>query len=354
MLESLHLVDFRCHARKDLRGIGPRPVWVAPNGAGKSSILEAVCFLSRVKSFRTGQSRELVAWGARSCGVSGRVLSDDGSAELLKIEWSAEKRTLTRGANEGVSFREYWGGLPTVVLQNDDRQLVRGGGQMRRQWADTLMSWLYPGYLARVQRAGALLREKNALLRNPAVDVALWGPLTEQLREQTAAIHEARSTFTTEAGPLLEVHYGELAGRPGRTDFTRKSDIPRLLETADADLRRREQETGAALLGPQRDDWVCACDGVDLRTYGSEGQQKALALTMRLLEVFLVEKHTGRRPLLLVDDALNELDAARQGLFWEKLPRATPVWYATTRDELVPDGQGFEKQALLAMPPTDG
>jgi len=338
MLTDLHLQDFRCHAAAHYRGLGPRVAFVGQNGRGKTTLLEAAYFLARVKSFRTHQNRELIAWGRPACGVSGHFTGEPDS--FLKVTWSPDDRTLTAG-NEELSFRHYWGRCLVTVIQNTDRQLVQGAAQIRRQWVDSLISTFDPAYLEAVQAGHLLLRQKNALLRQDRPDRGTWDALTGQLRRHGETIQRARSGFTTQAAPLLSRFYADLSGGKEQLALRHADDLSRQLSRPDEELWRRETELRVARLGPHRDDWDMELDGQSLRQFGSEGQQKSAVLALRDVEVALVREKRGRWPILLIDDAVNELDAARQEHFWNRLPKEAQILFAATRTDHLPAGLGF-------------
>lgn len=340
MLRALHLSDFRCHAEAHFRDLGRRVAFVGANGRGKTSILEAVHFLARVKSFRAHQNRELIAWGREACGVSGHFHGTPD--DFLKVVWSPDERSLTAGMEPGLSFRAYWGRCLVVAFQNTDRQLVQGAAQVRRQWVDSLISTFDPAYLAAVQAAHLLLRQKNALLRQERPDRGTWEALTAQLRHHGAVIREARAAFTAQAAPLLAPFYADLAGGRETLAVRLVDELGRQLDKPDSALWEREGALRAARLGPHRDDWELELDGRPLRHFGSEGQQKSAVLALRDVEIALVREKRGRWPILLIDDAVNELDAARQEHFWSRLPAEAQILLATTRADRLSPALGFD------------
>jgi DNA replication and repair protein RecF len=343
MLTSLHLADYRCHADAHFRDLGPRVAFVGENGRGKTTLLEAVYFLARVKSFRTHQNRELIAWGKPACGVSGRFTNEPDA--FLKVTWSPDDRTLTAG-NEALSFRQYWGRCLVTVFQNSDRQLVQGAAQNRRQWVDSLISTFDPAYLEAVQASHLLLRQKNALLRQDHPARGTWVALNDQLRRHGEWIARARGEFTAQVAPLLGRFYGDLSQGKETLLLRHTDELSRQLARSDADLWNRETEIQQARLGPHRDDWEFDLDGQAMRQFGSEGQQKSAVLALRDVEMALVKEKCGRWPTLLIDDAVNELDAGRQELFWSRLPPDAQILLATTRTDRLPASLGFSVISL--------
>jgi DNA replication and repair protein RecF len=329
MLAALHICNFRCHADLKLEDFSSFNLLLGANGKGKTSVLEAIYFLSRCRSFRTHQTRELIHWSGTEFGISGSFSGRD--FKRLKVEWSEERRNLAVDQAENLSFREFWGKAPTVIFQNSDRQIIVDGAQARRQWSDGLLASIHPGYLAIIQRAQLLLKQKNALLRQDWPEQALWLALTEQLAEISREVLRYRREFTEKAAPLLQQSYQALTGNAETLSIRYVPKIVRYLEMSRDELWQHERERRLALLGPHRDDWEIQLFEKSLRDFGSEGQVKSASLALRILESQLIYENTGGWPILLIDDALTDLDVNRQQKFWQILPANAQVFYATTR-----------------------
>jgi DNA replication and repair protein RecF len=339
MLTGLHLQNFRCHTERHCRGLGRRVAWVGPNGRGKTSILEAIHVLARVRSFRTYQNRELIAWGASAFGVAGEFAGMP--FQKLKVVWSPEQRILEVDGVPAATFRDYWGRFLVTSFQNADRQLVQGAAALRRQWADGLAAALDPAYLPALQAAQLLLRQKNALLRQDVPDRAVWDSLTYQLRQHSGVIAAARRVLAAAAAPWVQAAYARLGGGREVLSLRLLDETSRQMARADDELWARETALRTARLGPHRDDWEIELDGRPLRQFGSEGQQKSAALALRFAETELIRQARGTWPAVLIDDVVNELDGARQEAFWSLLPEEAQVFVATTRLDLLPAGAGF-------------
>lgn len=344
MLNELRLQQFRCYTSRSIEGLEQRNAFLGENGKGKTSLLEAIYFLTRCRSFRTHQTRDLIHWGGGMLGVSGDFTGQP--VQRLKVEWSVDDRTLTINESSNSSFREYWGQVLSVVFQNSDRHILQGPAQLRRQWMDGLIASIKPDYLQWIQRAQLLLKQKNAFLRKNPRDRGIWNSLTDQQEEGVRLIYETRVSFTNQAAPVLESAYQTLTGKKESLCMTYEAEIPRQLSRTREKLWDMERQFGTAQLGPHRDDWKFQLDGKMLRAFGSEGQVKSGALSLRLLEVFLMREQAGRWPLLLIDDALNDLDTGRKEQFWGLVPSEAQLFYATPQLELLPGGPEFRIYSL--------
>lgn len=340
MLKELRLINFRCYPEYHLKDLSIKNAFLGSNGKGKTSLLEAIYFLTRCRSFRTHQTRDLIHWGSTQLGVAGDFEAE--TVKKLKTEWSVEERLLYLNERAHISFREYWGQVHCVIFQNSDRHLLQGPAQLRRQWVDGLISSVNPDYLQFIQRAQLLLKQKNAFLKKTPLDRNLWNCLTDQLEELTKAIHLERENFTCSAAPELEEIYQLLTERKENLQIHYEAEIPRQLQRSREKLWEMENQFHAAQLGPHRDDWKFQLKDQSIRAFGSEGQVKSAALALRLLEVKMIEKKTRRWPLILIDDAVNDLDKSRQEQFWELLPKEAQLFFATPLEEHLNCGTEFQ------------
>ncbi len=216
MLRRLRLIRFRCHERLEFAPAPGRNWLVGANGRGKTSILEAAYYLGRLRSFLTGQSREL-AFAAEGRGTGFAVEAEwenpaTRRAELLAVKWDDGVRSWTVDEDNGVPLEEFWNRLPTVLFSAEDAVLVRGPAAKRQAWLDSLRSAAAPAHLGAVQRYNAVLRQRNAWLRQGGFDPALGETLTNQLLAQGRIVTEGRAEAARAAGrlagPLLERFLG--------------------------------------------------------------------------------------------------------------------------------------------------
>lgn len=341
MLTRLHLSQFRCHEQLEMGELGLHNALLGSNGQGKTSILEAIYYLARCRSFRTSQNRELVLRGKKALAVTGEFQGEEFGK--LRIEWSGEGRKLSLDHVEKATFREYWGKGLVVIFKNEDRLLVQGAASTRRRWVDSLIASIHPEYLQALQRAQLLLRQRNALLRQIRPDRTLWEILVGQVDGLTEKIAEKRREFNLQAFPLAERVYGELTGQKELLALKYEGDFEKSRELGLGELWEKERHLKAAQRGPHRDDWNLLLDDKSLRAFGSEGQQKSAALTLRMVEVKLLRQSLERAPILLFDDVLNELDASRRKKFWGLMDASAQMFFATTEESNLPEGYRFER-----------
>jgi len=332
VLRRLRLTTFRCHASLDLEGLGSRILLSGPNGRGKTSILESVSILARLRSFRTGALRDLTRHGSAGWRVEGSWADEAGPVRLAAI-WRGEGRELEIDGRAGATTDEFWGRALAVVAHGADTIMLDGGASERRAGFDLLLAELEPNRLADLRRLKEITRQRGTLLRHPRPSREEWEAWTTQLAELGEILRPAREALAETLLPHLEkAHRNLVAGAEKLSVRYQPSDpVPASGPERDR-LWERERERGLNLAGPQRDDWEFSLAGKSLAKFGSEGQRRTGCLAVRLAELALILEKRKRTPVLLVDDALKELDAARREAFWRAVPESTQVLYATAYD----------------------
>jgi DNA replication and repair protein RecF len=222
------------------------------------------------------------------------------------------------------------------VFAPDDLELVKGGPAARRVYLDELLGMLAVRYEAARSDLERVLKQRNALLRSGVRDasaVATLDVLDEQLVHAAAELVRGRLQLVDRLGPAVAAAYAALAedGRvvadayeaewaPESLGIADAGVVADLLRAAVVERRRAEIERGVTLVGPHRDDWKLTIDGLDARTQASQGEQRSLALALRLAGRGVVHELTGTPPVLLLDDVFSELDAGRSSALVRNLP----------------------------------
>lgn len=325
-IQSLQLEQFRTYdsLSLDLRG-ALLHVFCGENGKGKTNLLEAVSVLSLTKSCRGREDDELVAWGKSHYRVTAQTESDTGQAVKLEVVSELEPRrrkaAFRNDAKMGLS--EMVGMLPAVVFLPQDLALFSGSPADRRRFADQLLSQVSPEYLADFAAYQKLLQQRNALLRRIADGEdteASLEPWDRELARHGTAITTARLELieTLNLSFIAELNsLGEdwpdaklVYDRKGaeRDPSAMQAEFLELL----ARSRKRDLATLSTGVGPHREDWQAYSDGRALPQFASRGQERAAVLSLLLLEVSYLELRRGEKPVILLDDALSELDDAHQ------------------------------------------
>jgi DNA replication and repair protein RecF len=302
---------------------------VGANGAGKTNLLESLHVGTQGFSPRTRSDLELIRFGEqaariRLAGVRGQTQVEIGVA----LSAGEGKRAEVNGARLRAA-EQLRGESATLVFTPDRLAIVKAGPAARRAYFDRTLGRLFPSRAQVPSDYAAALAQRNAALKRG--DRAAIAPWTEQVAQLGASLVEARR----ETLELLSRPFGERAGELGLED-TRLSyeGDPPTVESLEARLDR-DLDRGATGLGPHLDDVSIAAGPRDLRSFGSQGEQRTAVLALLLAEAALIEERRGEAPLLLLDDVLSELDSTRRRVLTEQLSaRGQTLITSTTADAL--------------------
>ncbi len=365
-ISHLSLRDFRNYRRAEVKLDPGTTLFYGPNAAGKTSLLEAVFFLATTRSPRAGAERELLRWDAEGeAGVLpfARLLADvQRRANRVRLEVIVQRRAgedgqllntsqkIVRVDRRQVRALDLVGQLRVVLFTPADLVLVDGSPGERRRYIDITLSQLDPHYVRTLGQYQKLVQQRNSMLRawrerrRPlrAVDAELeyWDHELSAaggylLAERLRAVAELNRLV----GPIFcEITGGEhplhISYQPG-IDLGAARDtggLTQQLLNALQRLRRDELNRGQTLIGPHRDDLLFAVADVNLGMYGSRGQQRSVALALKLAEAELMRERSGDTPVLLLDDFLSELDAHRRSHLLKAINRPGQQTLLTSTD----------------------
>lgn len=332
MLRRLRLTSFRCHPTIELENLGPRVLLRGANGRGKTTLLESVCVLARMRSFRTRVVRDLTQHGAEGWRVEGSWADEAGPVRLGMV-WRGNGRELEVDGRAGVTVEEFWGRAMAVVAHGGDTAILEGGSMERRSGFDLLLAETEPARLGDLRQLREVSRQRSALLRQPRAARSEWEAWTTKLGELAKILQPARQELARIFLPHLEEAHRQLTEGAEKLKVTYQPEDPVPDSGPERDrLWEQERERGLNLTGPQRDDWDFKLGGKSLSRYGSEGQRRSACLAVRLAELAVLRQRRQRTPVFLLDDALKELDEERRKAFWRAIPDECQVLYASAHD----------------------
>lgn len=349
-LARLWLTDLRCYDALELELPDGCTVITGANGQGKTSLLEAVDWVATGRSFRGVPDAALVRAGASSAIVRAEVARGGGSTRIeAEIRATGRNRILVNG-QPLPRRRDLVEGLRATVFSPDDLELVKGGPALRRGFLDDLLAASAPRYESLRTDYDRVLRQRNALLKGGVRDEEARATLEvfdAQLARAGAELLRARLRLTDRLLPEVSRAYADLASEEpaitGRyeVDWTQAAlpddpaGLEALLVAALDEHHRREVDRGVTLVGPHRDDWRLELHGLEARTTASQGEQRCLALALRLGGHRVVAGVVGEEPLLLLDDVFSELDPRRSAALLAHLPAGQTL---LTTAGLLPEG----------------
>jgi DNA replication and repair protein RecF len=344
ILARLSLRDFRNYERLDIEFEPGINVLAGANGQGKSNLLEAVYFLSVLRSFRCQQLSNLYRWGQSSFVIRGILKPENGPEFSVAVQYDRTRQL--RIANEPVArASEFIGHLFTVAFAPEDIELLKGAAGVRRRFLDVMLCQLYPSYLAMLQDYVKAHKCRNTLLRAATLDTGALQAFDRIMADRGAHIIDHRRRFFSElaghqktitenyiGGWLLQVHYRSSVGSDELA--TTESLRDALLEGLTASLPRDRQRCQTHI-GPHRDDYSFELDNRSLHLYGSEGQCRTAALIYKLATAQLLCASKGPESvILLVDDVIGELDQQHRDAFFSVLQQGAQTLFACTDPDL--------------------
>jgi DNA replication and repair protein RecF len=325
-LERLWLTDFRNYSSADITLPPGLTAVVGPNGHGKSNLLEAVGYLATLSSFRGATPETMVRQGAERAVVRAEG-SRGGRPATLAAELVPKGRNRARLNGQPLRrARDLLGTVRASVFAPDDLDLVKGGPAGRRRYLDEALVAVDAAADVLCSEVERVLRQRNALLRqlggrldgDAETTLDVWDAKLSEAGERLAA---ARRRQLAVLGPLLAGAYDDLAEEESSIEAHYTSawlgtGLAAALAVARADDLRR----GVSTVGPHRDDVELRIGGLPARTHGSQGEQRTLALALRLAVHRAVAETVGEPPILLLDDVFSELDPARSAALVRHLP----------------------------------
>lgn len=337
----------RCYDRLRFEPDSATNVLVGENGAGKTSLLEAVGYLGLLRSFRGTPDEAIVREGSTAAVIRGEFEGVSGSVRVeVELPKTGRRRVLLNGKRPGRN-RDVLLEVPVVAFQPDDLDLVKRGPALRREYLDDLAAQLWPQAVADQGEFERSLRQRNSLLRRegPAADPMTLDVWDARLSASGSRVfwHRTRAIELLDA-PLAEAY--RLVGAEGNLTWSYatnwgseqalSSDAAEVvLERALAASRGRDVERRVTGVGPHRDDPGLRVDGRPSRTQASQGEQRTVALALRVAAYRVLTGHRGTMPILLLDDVFSELDPARSRGVLELLPGGQ-VFVTTARDDDIP------------------
>jgi DNA replication and repair protein RecF len=296
-------------------------ILLGENGQGKTNLLEAIYLLTTLKPLRAARLAELVRFGTERAEVAADF-DGPGGVRRAAVLVQAGGRTAFLDGKPQDRLDTYFEGLAAVCFAPDDLLLVKAGPEGRRRFLDRAAFNRWPAVLGEAREYLRALRERNAALRTgatPEVEASFRGPLVRA----GARLLVRRRALVAELAPRLAAAFAEISGpgapaallayRPAAGFGTEGSEaeLAGRLEAALEDRLHRDRDRGYTSVGPHMDDLTLSLDGRGARLYGSQGQQRALVLALKIAEIENLRAALGRPPLLLLDDVSSELDPAK-------------------------------------------
>jgi DNA replication and repair protein RecF len=318
LVRALQAVHYRNLAPLELAPSPRFNVISGENGQGKTNLLEALYLVGTLRSFRTQQQSDLIAWDQTEARVSAKV-ERGGLERHYEIGFRNGRRSLKLDEKTPRRLRDYFGDFNVVLFAPEDLAVPKGGPAPRRRFLDrSVFNWR-ASYLEDAQRYARVLKSRNALLRDPVPRLELLEVYDQQLAEIGERVLEARREFCAALSPRFAAAYEAITHTGLTAELAYEGVAPGTLAHAISQARARDLARRATSFGPHVDDIVFTLGGHDAKAFASQGQLRAMVLAWKTAEMRLLAEIHGDPPVLLLDDVSSELDAQRNRFLFDFL-----------------------------------
>ncbi len=339
IIKSLDLLNFRNYESLHLELSEGTNIFYGDNAQGKTNILESLYMISTTKSHRGVKDRDLIRFGQEEAHIRTVLIKNDLDYQVdmhlkkSKSKGVAINRQKIRRASELIGL------LHIVFFSPEDLSIVKDGPAQRRRFMDMELCQLDKSYLHDLSQYNKAVEQRNKLLKDVwqfpqlADTLDVWD---DQLATYGSRIITRRKEFIEELAQIVGSIHEKLSG--GRERLVISYEPNSTAEELASDLRKsREKDklTKNTNAGPHRDDFSFVGNDIDLRRFGSQGQQRTCALSLKLSEIELVTRLIGEKPVLMLDDVLSELDSRRQNYLMNTIGGIQTLITCTGLDEFV-------------------
>lgn len=344
-IEQISIRDYRNYEHLTLQFENKVNVIIGENAQGKTNLMEAIYVLAMARSHRTPKDKELIRWDQSFAKVEGHLKNRNGPIHM-EVVFSQKGKKVKINKLEKKRLSDYIGTCNIIMFAPEDLNLVKGSPQVRRRFLDMEMGQIHSVYLYHLSQYHKILKQRNQWLKDVLTqrkkpDTTMLDVMTDQLIDSACHVLEKRFAFVkkleTWAQPihkqisrgkeLLEVKYVPSIHVSEEMDL---STMRIVIEEEFQRLRDRELKRGTTLAGPHRDDLQFFVNDRDIQVFGSQGQQRTTALSIKLAEIELIYEKVGEYPILLLDDVLSELDDYRQSHLLNTIQGKVQTFVTTT------------------------
>lgn len=352
-LKEIKIINFRNYSKEEVKFHKKVNIITGNNAQGKTNLLESLYIMCLGKSFRTNKDVEMIRFGEDLCKVKSKSIKNDSELEV-EINFSKEGKLIKIDGLKASKSTDILDNVYMVIFSPEDLKIVKDEPEKRRRFMDRELCLIKPIYYKNLTRYKKILHQRNSLLKQQDINkehLLVWN---EELAEYGSKIILERRRFIekintiskeisrniTNGKEALVVSYEANVECKETLEEQKEYFLKKLNRNINNDIYRRN-----TTVGPHKDDIKICLDEIDIRHFGSQGQQRTAALSLKLAEIKLIKEETGEDPILLLDDVLSELDIERQHFLIHSL-RGIQLFITTTEigDELkknLPEGYTF-------------
>ena len=346
-LKSIHIYRFRNYTEQQIEFSPETNLITGDNGQGKTNLLEAIHYCCLGHSPRTRKDKDLIRWEAEDFILRIEGVSRDGRLHTQSVLFKADGTKEIRKQGEASKrLSDLIGSFSVVFFSPSDLDLVNGSPGSRRKFLDALMCQHSPEYLITLRNYQRTLKQRNVVLKEEAkYTLDVLEALNEQLLEYGAEIIFKRLKFLERLGPLSHEFYARSGGKgslsityegEGEYPFREKEAIKAVFYKKMLKVQAYEKVVKTSLIGPHKDNLLILLSDKKAVDFGSQGQKRLIALSLKLASAKSLETKFQEPPILLLDDVFAELDEARRSEVSSMMTESGQVFLATPREEDIP------------------
>ena len=351
-VESIELNNYRIFDSLKVEFSPGVNIFFGDNAQGKTNLLESIYVSGTLRSHRGSRDKELIRFGEDEAHIR-LFFRKDSLSHRLDVH-------LKKNKSKGVAVD----GVPVIVFFSpEDLSIIKEGPAGRRRFLDMELSQIDKGYMQQLVAYSKILNERNNLLKQINLYPALIDTLDgwdEQLLAAGQFLIKKREEFVYFLDEMMAKIHGQLTGGKEqiKVEYEKNVEAEKFREQLFS-KRNKDISSGTTSVGPHRDDLRFKVGGIDIRKFGSQGQQRTAALSLKLSEIRLIEQVTGEKPILLLDDVLSELDAGRQSWLLESIQDIQTLISCTGLDDFVNSRISLDKvfrvkEGIVQEEKTDG
>ncbi|EPI02540.1 MULTISPECIES: DNA replication/repair protein RecF [unclassified Enterococcus] len=362
-LNKLQLKDYRNYHELNMEFSKNLVIFLGENAQGKTNILESIYVLAMTRSHRTASEQELISWGKDQALIQGEITR--GTSKIpLEILLSKKGRRTKINHIEQKKLSSYVGQLNVILFAPEDLSIVKGSPQLRRKFLDMELGQVNPIYLYDLVQYQGILKQRNQYLKQlnekKQSDQLYLDVLSEQLAEFGSKVLAARYRFVQRLEYWANALHGQITHQKESLQIDYLSSIGSLADQTQEQLqetflellkknKQKDLFRGTTTIGPHRDDLQFLINEKNVQTYGSQGQQRTTALSVKLAEIDLIKEETNEYPILLLDDVMSELDDSRQLHLLETIEGKVQTFLTTTTLEHVKNKMTVEPEVFYVQ-----
>ena len=338
-IESVQLKNFRNYDSLELDLAQGTNIFYGNNAQGKTNILEALYLCGTTKSHKGSRDKDMIQFGKDESHIRMMVKRDELS---YRIDMHLKKNKANGVAINGLPIRkasELFGVVNLVFFSPEDLNIIKNGPGERRRFLDLELCQLDKIYLTNLASYNHIVNQRNKLLKDICVQPSLKETLDiwdMQMAEYGQKIIDKRSEFIQELNETVRKIHANLTGGLEELEIVYEPDCTAgKLESVIHANREKDMRMRLTSEGPHRDDMCVMANGVDIRKYGSQGQQRTAALSLKLSEIYIVKRKIKDTPVLLLDDVLSELDSSRQNYLLDSISDILTLITCTGLDDFI-------------------